>query len=541
MDFFQRDKINNGLTQLIDSNPDVDLCQVLQHSDLSMSMRYECPQLIDFLTEPTKLDELLNWALTHEYDKVENSDKITRAAVMCLTTVSKKLQEKLLDCPAFIESLKICLKNDIQKDLQICGHFQRIVELFIQHTNGGFLQHFPNLPSFLIEHANVLALRGLLLRLMTDFADAFQEDNEYSAIALQISKAVNGPNAYFLVTLIRRIIKERKLSLNEFRNSDFISNLMDALVSPPNINHVALFQTECFQVIETIIQDYPEGSKIVQKYESKYDIDANNITCATVSALRIFKNRIKALLPKFFECPGITLLNSLILDRIKEMPDDELIGFIEDTKLTSLVIEAYPNHLINGHLVELGNYLESKKELNSPALTMREWKDFYRGKLKAANVFRVVKKNEVKVEVRRNSIAAWTSFNNKGAKGGILELASACIKQETGKSNFLSKVCDTDVFDEDDDEEEGYANNEDTGNFTLGSLLAPPEEEKNDDDDNGFDPNNLTLGSLLGSQPAAPAPSKLPKLNGGINNKSGHSFTIPTVYQAEVNISPMFC
>lgn len=535
MNFFQRDKIKNGLTQLLDDNPNSDVREVLANPDLSMTIRYECPQLIDYVTKPDVLKELLKFVLTREYDEVADSEKLVRSAMVCLSTISKQIQEKLQDDPVFIKALQNCQKNDLWKDLQICGHFQRIVEVYVQHTNGGFLDHFPNISSFLIKYSNILALRGLLLRLLTDFSDAFSED-DYNSIAIEISTSVNGPNAYFLVALMRNIFKEKKACMAPFKNETVLRNLMKAVVDPPKITHTTLFQAECFQVIETLTKEYQEAQPIIKEYASQFTFDKTNITCSTIAALRIFRHGLESLISQFFKIKSPTILNSLILEQIKSMSDDQLTKFVEKNKIIPNLLKAYKDNLINGHLIELANYLNSKTNIDSPSFQKKQWKDFAKNELQKAAEIRVVAKTpDSKPEsmpMRHNSIPSWTSFNSKSGGGSIFEMANAqCITSITGKSNALSK------YDEDEDEED-----EDPPSMGLGDLLGGggASNEKKEDEGGGFE---LSLGSLLGdsSSSSSSVPYSGLPTGSGIMNKSGHSFTIPTVYQAEVNHQPMFC
>ncbi|OHT13770.1 hypothetical protein TRFO_15983 [Tritrichomonas foetus] len=155
MHFLSNEPIQNSITRKLAEDPNVKLDIILADSELSTSIRYEIPQLIDYITREDILPDLLKWALTREFEEIENSDRLRRSAVLALSSTSKSLQEKLQDNSIFIDSLQKAQKQNIEKDLLLCGHFQRIIEAFIRYTNGGFLQHFPNLTEFLIKNANV--------------------------------------------------------------------------------------------------------------------------------------------------------------------------------------------------------------------------------------------------------------------------------------------------------------------------------------------------------------------------------------------------
>jgi len=169
-------QVENSITKLLEENPDAPVPTVLADSDLQNSIRYEIPQLIRYITKTENLTEVLKWGLTREYADVENSFRLARSAVAILSSNSKALQEKLHDNELFINTLVQCQKNNLEDDLQLCGHFQRIIEAYVRYTNGGFLEHFPGLCSYLIQRSHIVALRVLLVRLMTDFSQAFSDE-----------------------------------------------------------------------------------------------------------------------------------------------------------------------------------------------------------------------------------------------------------------------------------------------------------------------------------------------------------------------------
>lgn len=534
--FFKRENINNELTQILDENPDAPIRDILLRSELTLSIRYECPQLISYITNPEHLKELLKLVLTHELDNLDDNDKLKRASMLCLSTISKQIQEKLLDSAVFIEALQSCLRNDLYKDFQICGHFQRIVELYVQHTNGGFLQHFPDLCAYLIQHSNVLGLRSLLLKLLTDFSEAFEEDDEYQKITIDITKAAKSENAYFIVGLIRNIIKEKKTLMSAYRNETVLKNLLEATINPPNISHRSLFLAECFGIIENIINEYPGSKDIIKDYEPQFKFDKDDVSPGTVASLKVFKSNTTVMFPHFFDVPGVTFLNTILMANIKELNDYELMDFLGNSNVIDQICMMFPTNLINGHLIDLANYINNKN-FNIPAVQSITWLAISGDKLKQALNYREIydKKEPKKIETKKNSIPSFTSFNNKFNGGSIVDLASECTSTTCGFTNTLSKFGLSSVIDEDEEE---------TPSLSLTSLMEINEDSSESKSSaKSLNPGELSLGSLLGETSSSASSAKtysgIPTGSG--LNKSGHSFTIPTVYQAEVSVLPMFC
>jgi hypothetical protein len=94
-----------------------------------------------------------------------------------------------------------------------------------------------------------------------------------------------------------------------------------------------------------------------------------------VSALRVFRNGLVPLFPRFFASPAITILNSLLLERLKELTTQQLRQTIDDLNLVDRVIQAWPDSIANGNLTCLAIYLNSKTAVH-PKLQSAEWKAF---------------------------------------------------------------------------------------------------------------------------------------------------------------------
>jgi hypothetical protein len=363
-----------SVTRLLSENPNVPVATLLADSDLQLTLRYEHPVLIDYIAEDDHLSEILKWSLTREYASVDNSFRLARAAVGILSSPSKALDERLLDKPIFVETLTNFQTSQSETDLQLCGHFQRIIETYVRYTNGGFLENFPDLCPYLIEHVDVVAFKVLLVRLLTDFDEAFAEE-DLDEIALILAECVRAPNGYFVVTAMRDIIKGRPSLMPIFQNDEVLTALLTAAVEPSNVVQQSLYRAELFRVIDMIARSCPIAPALIRSFEPRYTFDVSAIDCGTVSALRIFRNGLPLLLPRMFEEPSITVLNQLLLERLKELGVQQLRQIIDDLNLIDRLIQAWPKAVANGHLTVLACYLDSRTSVH-PRLQSAEWKTF---------------------------------------------------------------------------------------------------------------------------------------------------------------------
>ena len=510
--FFSNEPINNSVTRTLNENPDAPLEKILSDSDLSSSIRAEIPQLIDYITRPDILKRLLKWALTREFSDYENSDRLARASVLILSSLSKALQERLQDDQIFIRALQDAKENHIENDLQLCGHFQRILEIYVRCTNGGFLQYFPNLTDFLIQNCHVLALRELLLKLMTDFSEAYPEE-QYENITYDLARASNSDNGYFVITVMRDIMKDKKSTINMFQSERVVKELLNTATNPqPNLQF-PLFEAEIFKVIEGIAKGCVITDHIIAEYAKKYTFDENNITCGTVAALRIFKDGLNVLMPRFFVQPYITILNEILFDKICDMFDRQLASVVEKFNLPQKIMETFDTNQVNGHITELAVYLTKKTNI-SKALQTTEWLDFVETKVKPRDAQRQVNivENEPPPAPEEPSSLKKTGVTPTASFGGFLggissfkKLAQLEIDEKKKEAAKQSKI-----------QQEQPA-----PTFTLSDLT-------------GGGNVSSSSGGLSSSSGSI----------GGFSLKglsSGHSFTIPTVYQADPIQTAMVC
>lgn len=499
MQFFTNSTIENSITKLFQNDPHPPISTVLKDSDFSTSLRIEIPCLINYLANDDILATLTAWALTPEGPNDEDCDRLVRSAVSVLSSPSKSLQEKLQDNEIFLQALKQCIENNIYNNLKLCGHFQRIMESMIKYTNDGFLQHFPNLCTFLLRNINMLSLKELLLRILTDYQEAFT-DEEYDNMILQIAQESNKENGYFVVILMRDILNEkRNATIASFQNDSVLRLLLESATSPSKNNSMPLFECTIFQLIEKISFGFPCATAVIAEFRKQYQFDINKITCGSIAAFSIFKDGLDTFLPRFFQKPSITKLNELILARLKEMNEVQLGGIIDRFEITKKIINTFDSHIVNGHLTNLAMFLNSKPHI-SQTLQTKQWKQFVNDKLLPRNEMKQLqrieedKPNEL-LSPKKQNLAPIGSFSGKGGIKALVQFAQAQIDSQRAI--------------------EAQQNQTSSSDMSLNSLLG--------NDESG----------------AKKSTEKSPAFTLGL--QAGFSFSIPTLYQAEDNDEPMIC
>lgn len=524
MHFFSHDPIQNSITRLFASDPHPSVYTVMRDSDLIGSIRTEISELINYIVLDDVMTTLTKWVLTPEKPKEEDGDRLVRSAVTIFSTECKSLQEKLQDNQIFINALSKCMENDMYNHLQICGHFQRITEAMIKYTNGGFLQNFPNLCSYLIGKINILALKELLLRLMTNFQEAFSEE-EYQEIVFELAQTAQKENGYFAVVLMRDVLTE-KSTLSFFQNDKILRELLTAAISSQKKIFNSLFETNIFQLIESISKDFPCSTPVIAEFSQKYQFNENKIDCGTVAALRIFKEGIYILMPRFFKEPYITMLNALLLEKLKEIPDTQLAGIVIKFNLVENIIKTFDDNKVNGHLTELALFL-NKRSAICKTLQTEEWKKFVSEKLIPRDKQRIVENLDEEdnsttfcippTNPKRQNLASFGSFSGGGGINALMQFAQAQMNKKAALSKAKIRPSNSDI----------------------GGELKYDNSSSNDSSDHNDDSGDkMSLSSLLAT-PESSSTSNKPSLKA--NLKQGYSFSIPTVYQAEDSQLPMVC
>lgn len=281
-------KIVNSLTQLFEKQKPV-LDQVLENSDLSISLRYEIDVLIDFIVPKESnqvypiLNQILDYALPLNKKQINKNLILRRNAANLLSTICTKLQTRIKETGLLkkrIENFIIKDNSFINEQKEFAGHFQRIVECFLRFEIRNENKHpFDDCKTFLgnvISKIHILAYRFLAINLFSDFIEIFSDNNSEQNIMKIASKIIvtyisHGKDSTFrynLISMLFQIYQQNDDIFVSF-NVNYLPFLFDAALSLPKENQLHIF--ESFRIISLLIAqlDSQKVNPIIDAYVEK--------------------------------------------------------------------------------------------------------------------------------------------------------------------------------------------------------------------------------------------------------------------------------
>jgi hypothetical protein len=190
-------KISNGLTLRIESlGSSCTVRDILENNDLSVSVTYEVPQLIDFFApqnpaapDPACIDhlkDLTTWALTSKNLTQRFDYRNCRNAANVLASISTPLLQRLLypNSP-LVDDLRAFLGTPYSDEDVFCGHFQRMLEAAARATHGEIMRAFPrDFFDTVIKRLRHIAFRTLIVHLISDVPEIFSGEDPPAGMTL---------------------------------------------------------------------------------------------------------------------------------------------------------------------------------------------------------------------------------------------------------------------------------------------------------------------------------------------------------------------
>ncbi|OHS99437.1 hypothetical protein TRFO_08358 [Tritrichomonas foetus] len=185
---FNRPKTVNKLTALFDNGKIPTVEEILESTDLSISLRYEVPELVDFIVpdetnDKTVLKSLLDLALPLKKQNVHHDFRYRRNASNIFSTICGKLQDRLhKDGTLSLRLQRFIERSEMRRTSEFAGHFSRITENYVRHSKGEFIKNNLNIVNNIIESlVDMTPYSNLLANLISDYFDKFDEKNNYFA------------------------------------------------------------------------------------------------------------------------------------------------------------------------------------------------------------------------------------------------------------------------------------------------------------------------------------------------------------------------
>lgn len=266
--FTKRRKISNSLTLLFE-NKTPTLDKVLENSDLSISLRYEVDELVDFIVpkecDPQKcpnLVQILDYALPLTRSKINPQLIYRRNAANILSTICNKLQTRIHTTNLLKNRIEEFITKKNSNVNEFAGHFQRITECFlrfeIRTENKKPLNNFHAFLINILSKISILAYRFLAINIFSEFIDIINKkessQNEMKLASQIISKSIDINDdltiKYNHISMFFYIYQQNEAIFTDF-DINCLNNLFDTALMLSNYNQ--LYAYESFRIIDLLI------------------------------------------------------------------------------------------------------------------------------------------------------------------------------------------------------------------------------------------------------------------------------------------------
>lgn len=274
-----RAKITNDLTRLIDSG--CDLKQVLMCKDLTISIRNEVPELIEFFFNEKngekQLNELFDYALTTKLNNNEDDYKnYNKPAATVLSSVCRSLQNKLND-NSELKNRLLNFFNDCDGDEEnkpyrnpiLAGHFQRIMETYNRFSGKKFVSEFNGIYKVLLDNLDLNAYYLLFVNLSIEslkgVAGAEKSASDMFDDIARIIQESKPEKQLNIINALMDIIKQSTEPPDTMCRNSLIESLFD--IASKSSENILLFTNsfklikKLFEIDESINQDETSEKK----------------------------------------------------------------------------------------------------------------------------------------------------------------------------------------------------------------------------------------------------------------------------------------
>lgn len=348
--------VEDTLTPLL-NDPKTKLEDVLLHSSLMPSLRRDEPSdaLIRYILDQTNLDRLLTYALTNDLISEENFTKVQKASVDVLSTTSRKLQSEFRASSQLIEGLASFPNLPASRDPKLCGNFASIVELITRSTCGTLLStKMSFLKDFLLNNLDMMGLRELFLRLVTDFSTQFRVTETLLDSICALGK-IEGVRGLCAVATIRDILQEKPDLFIHCQNPRILDQLLqigcEFYPTEPIRSAIAFGVSK-----QIIVKGHKDTAReLVSKRKSPIETN-RTINCATGNALSIFPKSAELLFGEFFKFEMPTIVCDAFVSVLEECEESELRAWTVKHHLNEKLMQhfdEFKQRKTNGHYLKV--------------------------------------------------------------------------------------------------------------------------------------------------------------------------------------------
>lgn len=352
------------------ASKDCALETVFDHVLLSAALNEQCPEVFGFFKG--QLRQLLEWSITNKFKDSPMFYKFSSLATQVLTRFPDG--DDLCDDEVAVRMLSDFLVTDAVDCPTLCGNFTNVFVSFLKYSRGDISEKMEDFEERLCAHLDVSSIANFVLRVFTSLVNTGLDHNRLLAgVATAIAKGCYGG-----ITLLKWIVTKKPDALRKLPEiTDAVRAILEFCVDS---SHPEIHRTEGFVTLELITRIFEQGGfdDILSEFEENIDFETNTIS--TKAALRVFYWRLPNALDLFLANPEDTSLGQLIFDRMKEMPPDELLSFVEEMNLIDRIIPKFsPESKSTGHVTEIILLMNTLDGVKSTA----KWQEFTKSVLNA--------------------------------------------------------------------------------------------------------------------------------------------------------------
>lgn len=363
---------NLDTIKAIVSREDATIEEVLLDEGLTQALLYETMEVIEFLARDEMSQKLIEYSLTLMHESHEKYTKLARVATNVLTTSCTELQKRFSDSDIVMNAIIGFLNDPGKQSSRICGHYQRIIEHMIRVSRGQILTRLGDYPVCLIDHIDVLALRYLLVQLLTELREYFTD------ITPALDKLGNvigqgGDIGYAALSSVREILKDGHI----LNNTDpILAKLFgDVLKFASNLETIDFYKAEAFGLLAYIMKNYPSPSydTHLKMYEDSF---ADTDRLATSGVYRVYRNKLASAFDTFLEFQDDPFLGNVVLEEFQKMESSMLHSFCVDNDIIPKLIQQYKkDSKAMGHAFEIAIFLACQLSISDLTST-KEYRAF---------------------------------------------------------------------------------------------------------------------------------------------------------------------
>ena len=357
-----------GIKNLATSD-DTTLEELLSDSSLSQALRYEAEPVIAFLSRPESMTKLLEWSITDKYKDDDAFYKFSNLATSVLTTCSPDFEMSLAEHSAFPDFLNDFFAGDASQSAVLCGHFAGVLEHYVMCTRGEILEQLDGLVKNICEHVDVLAIRGLAAKFLTNLSEYGINCEEMAErLASEILKG--GVAGHHAIGVFRETVHSDRQTLIDLDLTKVVRAFLTYAGDPANGD---LYRTDAFVVLEMILDLFRIGDfdDVLREFEPQMNFNEDGIVGDAI--FRVYRWRLSEAWQKFMRSPTNTFIGRVVVNGMEEMSFEALDAFIQENNVIEGVIRCFePDRKCAGHLTAVLLHLNSLPIVRGDA----RWQEF---------------------------------------------------------------------------------------------------------------------------------------------------------------------